>query len=212
MSVVQPSLDPQTQALKLPGAMAPEIADAFLRTIWTDALRDQLAFQTEQQPVLKNRALEVHGRHYRPLLALHWGLTARVAERLEMDLLPSFAWFRVYFEGDICRIHSDRPACEVSLSLLLGSSDGLPWSLDIGTRPIADGYEITDDFGDEPFESFDLGPGDAVLYFGSRRRHGRLAPNPNRWSAHLFLQWVERGGAHAGEAFEGLTLGDRPRA
>jgi hypothetical protein len=25
------------------------------------------------------------------------------------------------------------------------------------------------------------------------RRHGRTTPNPNGWSAHLFLHWVERG-------------------
>jgi hypothetical protein len=27
-------------------------------------------------------------------------------------------------------------------------------------------------------------------------------PNPNRWSAHLFLHWVERDGEFAGEAFD----------
>ena len=31
-------------------------------------------------------------------------------------------------------------------------------------------------------------------------KDGRTAPNPNRWSAHLFLHWVERDGAFRGEA------------
>ena len=45
-------------------------------------------------------------------------------------------------------------------------------------------------------------PGDAVLYRGIDLRHGRTQPNPNRWSAHLFLFWVERGGPFAQHAFD----------
>jgi hypothetical protein len=28
-------------------------------------------------------------------------------------------------------------------------------------------------------------------------------PNPNSWSAHLFLHWVDRDGPHAAHAFDG---------
>ena len=45
-------------------------------------------------------------------------------------------------------------------------------------------------------------PGDAVLYQGVHHHHGRTTPNPNRWTAHVFLHWVSRGGAYAGEAFD----------
>jgi hypothetical protein len=45
--------------------------------------------------------------------------------------------------------------------------------------------------------------GDAVLYYGVRYPHGRTTPNPNTWSAHLFLHFVDRNGPHAGEAFDG---------
>jgi len=41
-----------------------------------------------------------------------------------------------------------------------------------------------------------------VLYRGVQRRHGRTRPNPNGWSAHLFLHWVERGGPYADFAFD----------
>jgi hypothetical protein len=34
--------------------------------------------------------------------------------------------------------------------------------------------------------------GDAVLYRGVNHRHGRLRPNPNAWSANLFLHWIDR--------------------
>ena len=40
-------------------------------------------------------------------------------------------------------------------------------------------------------------PGDGVLYQGTHHRHGRTTPNPNGWSAHLFLHWVDRDGPYA---------------
>ena len=36
--------------------------------------------------------------------------------------------------------------------------------------------------------------GDAVLYQGVNYAHGRITPNPNAWSAHLFLHFVDRNG------------------
>jgi hypothetical protein len=34
-------------------------------------------------------------------------------------------------------------------------------------------------------------------------RHGRITPNPNGWSVHLFMHWVDRNGPHRGHAFDG---------
>jgi hypothetical protein len=51
--------------------------------------------------------------------------------------------------------------------------------------------------------------GDAVLYQGVHHRHGRTTPNPNTWSAHLFLHWVDREGPYRDHAFDGK--GDPPR-
>ena len=44
--------------------------------------------------------------------------------------------------------------------------------------------------------------GDAVLYQGVDFAHGRTRPNPNAWSAHLFLHYVDRNGPHADHAFD----------
>ncbi len=82
--------------------------------------------------------------------------------------------------------------------------------MNVGTRPISGENKVADDFGDEPFESFSMQAGDGVLYRGSLRRHGRIVPNPNRWSAHAFLQWVDPDGPHSGEAFERLDFGKLP--
>ena len=60
-----------------------------------------------------------------------------------------------------------------------------------------------EDFGDEAFTSLGMNVGDAVLYRGTNHRHGRIKPNPNQWSVHLFLHWVERDGRYADHAFDG---------
>jgi len=127
-----------------------------------------------------------------------------------VDLLPSFVFFRLYFEGAVLRVHSDRPACEVSLSLTLESSDSLPWPLSVGTAPADETRGVEDDFGDEPFDSFTMNTGDGLLYRGTGQRHGRLVPNPNRWSAHAFLMWVDAAGEHRDQAFERLDPGAAP--
>ncbi|MBK6704704.1 MAG: hypothetical protein IPG56_13780 [Caulobacteraceae bacterium] len=62
--------------------------------------------------------------------------------------------------------------------------------------------DIVDDFAGNAFTSIAMLPGDAVLYRGVQHRHGRINPNPNRWSAHLFLHWVDRDGPHAAQAFD----------
>jgi hypothetical protein len=205
------ALDERTRSLALPRLLSPEIAHAFLSTLWGDLLAQRAPVQSHQDGALRKNAIEIHGRNYAPLLGLHWGITPTVASLKGADLLPSFVFFRIYFGGDVCRVHSDRPACEVSLSLVLGLSDNRPWALDIGTRRATDRDGLAEDFGDEPYESYPMSTGDAVLYHGVERRHGRLEPNPNRWSAHVFMEWVHRDGPHRDEAFERLDLAALPR-
>jgi hypothetical protein len=202
-------LDERTQALLLPQFLAPEIADAFVRTMWKDFAGGQVLVRPHSGGLVRKNAIESKGNGYAPLMALHWGLTPAVTQLIGKYLLPSFAYFRIYFSDDICRVHSDRPACEYSLSLTLALSDSVPWDLSMGTQQ-AESTATTDDFGDEPYESYPLSAGDALLYRGTARRHGRLTPNPNRWSAHAFFEWVERDGSHHCEAFEDVKLGPSP--
>ena len=154
---------------------------------------------------------ELQGTNFVPLDTFHWGLTPFISHHIGKPVLPAYSSFRVYQQGDVCKIHSDRTASEHGISLMIGSSDNIPWSLSVGHDFIEDPYNwrgtgemvtAKDDFGDEPYTTCDMNPGDAVLYQGINRRHGRLDPNPNRWSAHLFMFWVERDGPHKDEAFD----------
>jgi hypothetical protein len=88
------------------------------------------------------------------------------------------------------------------MSLTLAYSDDVPWPLQVGSTRVSGEGPYCVDFGDEPFSSVAMERGDAVLYRGFEPRHGGTQPNPNRWSAHLFLFWVERGGQFEQHAFD----------
>jgi predicted DsbA family dithiol-disulfide isomerase len=81
--------------------------------------------------------------------------------------------------------------------------ENVPWALSVEKRRLDGPVKNVDpDFGDEPYASLAMNAGDAVMYRGVNHRHGRIEPNPNTWSAHLFLHWVEAEGAYAGHAFD----------
>ena len=152
-------------------------------------------------------ALEVYSLQYPPMAAFHYGLTPVAAEIAGCELLPTYAYFRAYQQGDICVVHSDRAACEHSISLMVELADAIPWPLCVGHDEISGDPPAPErDFGDEEFTAIPMSAGDAVMYRGVTHRHGRVEPNPNRWSAHLFLHWVDAGGPNAGQAFDRPAL------
>lgn len=199
--------------VKVEGLVPPEVANALCQTLEVDLKAAGKSFESFAQlhPITRHPTVEITGHMFRPLITFLWGLTPTVSELTGADLLPSFDYFRIYSRGDVCRVHSDRMSCEHSVSLTLAYSDGKPWDLQMGSRPVTGTEGISDDFGGEPYASIAMQPGDAVLYRGTQRRHGRIQPNPNAWSAHLFLFWVERGGEHSGHAFDADRLNQRTR-
>ena len=157
--------------------------------------------------LLTKPAIEVYSLEYPPMASFLWGLTPRVTQVAGRELMPSYAYFRIYQKDDVCRVHSDRPACEHSLSLTVELGDNIPWALSLEKRhldqPLA---AIDSDFGDEPYNAIPMSAGDAVMYRGVNHRHGRLDPNPNSWSAHMFLHWVDANGPYAGHAFDRANI------
>jgi hypothetical protein len=186
------------------GLIPPEVAANLFKQVQIDlaAAGKTFAAFAQSHPLSKHQTVDISGHLYRPLTTFLWGLTPIIGELTGADLLPSYDYFRIYRKDDVCRVHSDRPSCEHAVSLTLAYSDGLPWPLQVGSRPVSAEGPCFDDFGDEPFTSVEMQPGDAVLYRGIDLRHGRTQPNPNRWSAHLFLFWVERGGKFERHAFD----------
>lgn len=190
-----------------------ESCNAFLRLMKSDLANFGVPLESQRRAsnLLKREAVEIYGYEYPPMLMFLWGLTPIASELAGKDLLPSYDYFRIYREGDICRVHCDRPSCEHSLSLTLAYSDGQGWPLELGHQRLPQPVAMAADaWGDAPHTSVAMGAGDAVLYRGVERLHARTRPNPNRWSAHLFLHWVERGGPFEAHAFEGNLNSSAP--
>lgn len=185
----------------------PETAAALLGLIQHD-MADPAVMERHRRrsDILTKPAFEFYSYTHRALLGFHWGLTSRMCLETGKRLAPTYAYFRLYQKDDVCRVHADRPSCEHSLSLPLAYSDGRVWEFDIGERhynyPFSNTMRIRDTFGDDPFARLALQPGDAVLYQGVYRRHGRTTPNPNRWSAHVFMHWVDVDGPFKDYAFD----------
>ena len=189
----------------LPGLFAPQILGGFYEAMRSDLGLSQAGARkfVARGPLLTKDAIEVYALHYPPMLTFLWGLTPRIALATGCDLLPTYAYFRLYQKGDVCRVHTDRLACEHSLSLTIAYGDDRPWALSVGTEAIAEPRPLViDDFDGSPYDSVAMRPGDGVLYQGVHHRHGRLEPNPNSWSAHLFLHWIDPNGPYADQAFD----------
>lgn len=189
----------------LKGLIPSEVAQAFLQGLKQDMGPGAIPLSrvTDHVNLLNRPAFEVYGHHYKPMLWFLWGLTPVMSGIVGRELLPTYDYFRIYRAGDVCRVHCDRYSCEHSLSLTLGYSDGKPWDLEVARSKREPSAAISERFEDQDYSAIAMEVGDAVLYEGVHHRHGRTRPNPNAWSAHLFLHWVDRDGPYSDHAFDG---------
>ncbi|MBS0214081.1 MAG: hypothetical protein JSR26_13040 [Proteobacteria bacterium] len=191
------------------GLLSPEVAAALTRQIALGVAQGGGRWLVP--PSIGDKpCYEVSCMQWPVLLTFLWGMTPRIEQIAGVRLLPTYSYFRTYQRGDVCRIHADRPACEHSLSLTLAYADGIAWPLEVADSPVAQAQRQTVrgdvDFGDEAHAGLTMNPGDGVVYHGHDYRHGRTTPNPNRWSAHLFMHWVDRDGPYRDQMFDGKPM------
>jgi hypothetical protein len=115
---------------------------------------------------------------------LHERLWPTVEQAVGQELIPTYAYARLYSNGDVLEKHKDRPACEVSITIQLGRSHHYAWPIYMGGQ------------------RFDLGEGDGVVYPGCDVEHWR---NPcdgpdGYYSGQVFLHFVRKNGPYAAEA------------
>ena len=93
-------------------------------------------------------------------------------------LLPTYCYARVYYHGSILHRHTDRPSCEVSMTVNLGGDRQWPIWIQ---KP--DGEEV----------SVMLDPGDAMMYLGCEAAHWRDAFEGTYYN-QVFLHYVKSRG------------------
>mgnify|MGYP003320866276 FL=1 len=91
---------------------------------------------------------------------LHYLVRKAVEKELGIDLLPTYFYDRFYYVGQQLKRHSDRPACEVSVTLQISTNSDNPWPI---------WFECPD--GSEKYVL--MNNGDAAVYKGYEREHWR---------------------------------------
>lgn len=107
-------------------------------------------------------------------------LLPEIEKHSDLKLFKTYNYARKYKKGDILRLHADRPACEISVTLDLG---GDPWSIWILDK-------------DENAIKVDLESGDALLYRGCDLLHWRGKFEGN-YHPQVFLHYVDQNGPYA---------------
>jgi hypothetical protein len=110
-------------------------------------------------------------------------LVPLVEENTGLEILPTYSYFRVYKNGDELKPHTDREACEVSVSLCIG-------------------YNYDDSEGSWPLyiedKGFCMEPGDMVVYRGTELTHGRkpFVSDDDTYHIQVFLHYVDANGLY----------------
>ena len=116
--------------------------------------------------------------NYTPALDILCDKTQTISEIIEHTVIPTYTYGRVYRKNSVLEKHTDRPACEISVTVHLGGD--LPWSI-----------WIQDPEGKNRCVS--LNPGDAMIYLGCIAPHWR-DEFYGEWYSQIFLHYVRSGG------------------
>ena len=110
-------------------------------------------------------------------------LTPKIAYGLGKEIFPTYSYCRIYNTGAVLVPHTDREACEISLSLNIS---GDPWALWVDSNnPTAINFK----------------PGDGILYPGLALTHWR-EPFLGASCTQVFLHWVDAHGPYASWKFD----------
>lgn len=111
-----------------------------------------------------------------------------VSEVCGKELYPTYSYARIYQPGEELELHTDRPSCEISVTVNVASK-GRP-------SPIWMHYK------DNQPCSYTLNPGDAVIYKGCEAKHWRDTFKSDQLNVQFMLHYVNKNGPHADRIFD----------
>jgi hypothetical protein len=106
-----------------------------------------------------------------------------VGRLVGMDLAPTYSYTRIYAKGDVLRRHSDRAACEVSVTVSIEIPEGAGPSV-LHLKPPS-----------MPEAKVEMLEADACVYAGTEVEHWREAI-PEDGYIQLFLHFIDKNGEH----------------
>lgn len=163
--------------------LSPEQAFGLFSVFKQDVLSGKLNYADEQCP------LSFSKYNYKWFLELLINKCLSLSEFMEETMLPTYSYARYYKKGETLKKHIDRPACEVSISLHLGS-DGTLWPIYF-TKPNGEVVSV------------ELKVGQAVIYLGTISEHWRDEFKGQEYS-QVFLHYVRSRGEYADHYFDNV--------
>ena len=112
----------------------------------------------------------------------------KIEQHTGLLLEPTYSFSRVYQEGEELTPHTDRPSCEISVTINVACTGGI-W-------PIWMQYESND-----PVKCL-LNPGDAVIYKGCEVTHWRRKLPKGQINVQFMLHYVAKNGSYAEYKFD----------
>lgn len=158
----------------IPKEAAVELGEEFNRFVSVHGERD------EQVPT----SLAYH--NYLPFVELLCGMTGDLNRRMGRAYLPSYVYARRYNKESILVRHSDRPACETSMTVNFGGDR--KWGIWIVDKS---GLEV----------EVKQEPGDALLYQGCTQEHWRNCFQGFSYT-QAFFHYVESRGPNRDQWWE----------
>lgn len=156
-----------------------------------DSLYKQFKVETQLYPHNFTPGAQVPGSpavyNYIPFIALMCEKTAHMNQLVEEKLLPTYAYARIYKNKAELTKHTDRPSCEVSVTLHLGGDASWPICF---TKP------------NGSIVSIDLKPGQAVIYLGCISEHWREDTFVGQEYGQVFLHYVRSEGNYVEYCFD----------
>ena len=111
-------------------------------------------------------------------------ITSVVEKETDLKLIPTYCYSRKYFQESILGSHTDRDACEISLTYCIS---GPEWEIEMGDN------------------TFISKIGNGVIYKGCEIPHGRSKPSSGE-VIQVFCHWVISDGAKLNSAFDNDEL------
>ena len=146
---------------------------------------------------------------------IHSDIRLKIEKQIGRKLYNTYYYDRFYFPGQELKKHTDRPACEISISVHISTNLEEYWPIFIKTPYVfAESQEYTNvkkliSTGDTM--GINLNPGDGVLYKGCERPHWRdkmpgtfemMSGGEELYYHQIFFHYVLQDGIRAHHAWD----------
>lgn len=105
-----------------------------------------------------------------------------VEQAVGKELLPTYSYSTVYRPGEELKIHTDRPACEISVSVNVASKGNVSF--------------FYTKYKENNAQQHTLNPGDAIIYKGCEVEHWRKPLEKDQLNVQFMLHYVDKNGIY----------------